>query len=262
MRGRMSVAKSYAKGFELGEALGGGTVSEVVASNHPKFSPGDVVSAFGGWQDYSLSNGEGLVKIDPSRAPVTTALGVLGMPGLTAYAGLLNIGQPKPDETVVVAAAAGPVGATVGQIAKLKGCRVVGIASGDKTAYLTGELGFDAGLDRRSPTLKDDLRAACPGGIDVYLIAHYNDTQLPSGPDRMTQLMRMVLTKRLRIQGFIVTDFNSQYGDFQREVGGWLKEGKIKYREDIVDGLEKAPEAFIGLLNGGNFGKLIVKIAD
>ncbi len=288
MRGRMSTAKSYAKGFELGEALGGGTVSEVVTSNHPKFSPGDVVSAFGGWQDYSLSNGEGLVKIDPSRAPVTTALGVLGMPGLTAYAGLLNIGQPKPGETVVVAAASGPVGATVGQIAKLKGCRVVGIASADKTAYLTDELGFDAGLDRRSPTLKDDLRAACPGGIDVYfenvggavwdavlpqlndfarvpvcgLIAHYNDTQLPSGPDRMTQLMRMVLTKRLRIQGFIVTDFNAQYGDFQREVGGWLKEGKIKYREDIVDGLEKAPEAFIALLNGGNFGKLIVKIAD
>ncbi len=220
--------------------------------------------------------------------PVTTALGVLGMPGMTAYTGLLNIGNPKPGETVVVAAAAGPVGATVGQIAKRKGCRTVGIAAGNKLDYLTAELGFDAALDRRSPDLKDELREACPLGIDVYfenvggavwdavlpllndfaripvcgLIAHYNDTQLPPGPDRMSTLMRMVLTRRLRIQGFIVSDFASQRGDFLRDVGAWFREGKIKYREHIVDGLEKAPNAFIKLLRGDNFGKMIVKIAD
>ncbi|MGF1622088.1 MAG: NADP-dependent oxidoreductase [Rhodomicrobiaceae bacterium] len=287
MRGRMSTAKSYAKGFELGEPLGGGTVSEVVASNNEKFAPGDLVSAFGGWQDYALSDGEGLMKIDPSLAPVTTALGVLGMPGLTAYTGLANIGQPKAGETLVVAAAAGPVGSTVGQIAKLKGCRVVGIAAENKLDWLK-ELGFDVAIDRRSPDLKARLREACPDGVDVYfenvggavwdavmpllndfarvpvcgLIAHYNDTELPPGPDRMAQLMRMTLTKRLRIQGFIVFDFAAQLGEFHREMSGWLREGKIKYREDIVEGLEKAPEAFVGLLKGGNFGKLIVKIAD
>jgi NADPH-dependent curcumin reductase CurA len=288
MRGRMSTARSYAKGFEIGQALGGGTVSEVVASNNPNFVPGDVVLATGGWQDYALSGGEGLARIDAGLAPVTTALGVLGMPGMTAYTGLANIGNPKPGETVVVAAAAGPVGATVGQIAKLKGCRAVGIAAGNKVDYLREELGFDAALDRRSPDLKDELREACPLGVDIYfenvggvvweavlpqlndfarvpvcgLIAHYNDTQLPPGPDRMSMLMRMILTRRLRIQGFIVSDFASQRGDFLREVGAWVREGKIKYREHIVDGLEKAPEAFIKLLRGDNFGKMIVKIAD
>ena len=288
MRGRMSTARSYAKGFEIGQVLGGGTVSEVVASNNSNFAPGDIVLAMGGWQDYSLSSGEGLVRIDVGLAPVTTALGVLGMPGMTAYTGLINIGNPKPGETVVVAAAAGPVGATVGQIAKLKGCRAVGIAAGNKLDYLTKELGFDAALDRRSPDLKDELREACPLGIDVYfenvggavweavlpllndfaripvcgLIAHYNDTQLPPGPDRMSTLMRMVLTRRLRIQGFIVWDFAPQRDDFLRDVGAWVREGKIKYREDIVDGLGKAPEAFIKLLRGENFGKMIVKIAD
>ncbi len=287
MRGRMSTAKSYTKGFELGEPLGGGTVSEVVASNNDRFAPGDFVSAFGGWQDYALSDGEGLMKIDPSIAPVTTALGVLGMPGLTAYTGLANIGQPKAGETLVVAAAAGPVGSTVGQIARLKGCRVVGIAAENKLGWLK-ELGFDVAIDRRSPDLKAQLREACPDGIDVYfenvggavwdavmpllndfarvpvcgLIAHYNDTELPPGPDRMAQLMRMTLTKRLRIQGFIVFDFAAQLGEFHRDMSGWLRDGNIKYREDIVEGLEKAPEAFVSMLKGGNFGKLIVKIAD
>jgi NADPH-dependent curcumin reductase CurA len=288
MRGRMSTARSYAKGFEIGQTLGGGTVSEVMASNNSNFAPGDIVLAMGGWQDYALSSGEGLVRIDAGLAPVTTALGVLGMPGMTAYTGLTNIGNPKPGETVVVAAAAGPVGSTVGQIARLKGCRAVGIAAGNKLDYLTKELGFDAALDRRSPDLKDELREACPLGIDIYfenvggavweavlpllndfaripvcgLIAHYNDTQLPPGPDRMSTLMRMVLTRRLRIQGFIVWDFASQRDDFLRDVSAWVREGKIKYREDIVDGLEKAPEAFIKLLRGDNFGKMIVKIAD
>ncbi|WP_088343185.1 MULTISPECIES: NADP-dependent oxidoreductase [Rhodomicrobium] len=288
MRGRMSVAKSYAKGFEIGAPLGGGTVSEVIRSHHPKLAPGDLVSAFGGWQDYAVANGEGLIKIDPTAAPVTTALGVLGMPGMTAYTGLLNIGQPKAGETLVVAAAAGPVGATVGQIARIKGCRAVGIAGADKLAYLKDELGFDAVIDRRSPQLADDLRAACPDGIDIYfenvggavrdavlpllndfariplcgLVAHYNDTRVPDGPDRLPQLMRMILTKRLRIQGFIVSDFNAQYGDFLRDVGGWLREGRIKYREHVVDGLEKAPEAFVGMLRGDNFGKVVVRVGE
>jgi NADPH-dependent curcumin reductase CurA len=288
MRGRMNDVKSYVPPFAIGEALGGGTVSEVVTSNNPDFAPGDTVLSFAGWQEYAVSDGKGLQKLDSQLAPVSTALGVLGMPGMTAYTGLLNIGEPKPGETVAVAAAAGPVGSAVGQIAKIKGCRAVGIAGGrDKTDYLVRELGFDAAVDHRSPTLKDDLRAACPNGIDVYfenvggavwdavmpllnnfarvpvcgLIANYNDTALPEGPDRMSLLMRVVLVKRLRIQGFIVSDYASQRNDFLRDVSGWIREGKLKYKEDIVEGLENAPQAFIGLLRGANFGKLLVKVS-
>jgi hypothetical protein len=289
MRGRMSEAKSYVPPFVIGEPLGGGTVSEVVASHNPKFAVGDIVLAFGGWQDYAVSDGNGLRKLDPNIAPVTAALGVLGMPGLTAYTGLLNIGQPKPGETLAVAAAAGPVGSAVGQIAKIKGCRVVGIAGGQKKVdYLTGELGFDAAADHRSPRLKEELRAVCPNGIDIYfenvggavwdavfpllnnfarvpvcgLVANYNATSLPEGPDRSMALMRSILTKRLRVQGFIVYDFAQQTEDFLRDAGAWIREGKLKYREDIVEGLENAPQAFIGLLKGANFGKLLVKVSD
>ncbi len=289
MRGRMSDAKSYVPPFAIGEPLGGQTVSEVIASNKPDYVIGDIVLASSGWQDYAVSDGSGLRKLDPARAPVSTALGVLGMPGLTAYTGLANIGQPKPGETLAVAAAAGPVGSAVGQIAKIKGCRVVGIAGGpEKTAYLVNELGFEAAVDHRSPNLKEDLKAACPNGIDIYfenvggavwdavlpllnnfarvpvcgLVANYNATALPDGPDRTVALMRMVLTRRLRVQGFIVYDFASQTPDFVRDVGGWIRDGKLKYREDIVDGLENAPQAFIGLLKGKNFGKLLVKVSD
>jgi len=289
MRGRMSEAKSYVPPFAVGEPLGGGTVSEVVASRNPKFAMGDIVLAFGGWQEYSVTEGNGLKKLDPNTAPVSTALGVLGMPGLTAYAGLLNIGQPKAGETLAVAAAVGPVGSAVGQIAKIKGCRVVGIAGGQKKVdYIRNELGFDAAADHRSPRLKEELEAACPDGIDVYfenvggavwdavfpllnnfarvpvcgLAANYNATSLPEGPDRSPSLMRAILTKRLRIQGFIVYDFAQQTEDFLRDVGGWIREGKLKYREDIVEGLENAPQAFIGLLKGANFGKLLVKVSD
>ena len=289
MRGRMADGPSYAQGFSLGDPLGGGTVSEVVASNNPNFSVGDFVSAFGGWQEYSISGGNELQKLDPKAAPISTAVGVLGMPGLTAYTGLQNIGQPKEGETLVVAAAAGPVGATVGQIGKIKGCRVVGIAGGEKkTRYLVEELGFDAAVDHRSPNLKADLKAACPNGIDIYfenvggevwdavlplfnpfaripvcgLIANYNMTSLPEGPDRTAALMRNVLVKRLRIQGFIVSDFAKQAPEFQRDMSAWIREGKVKYKEDIVDGLENAPQAFIGLLKGANFGKLVIKVSD
>jgi NADPH-dependent curcumin reductase CurA len=289
MRGRMSDAKSYVPPFPVGEPLGGGTVSEVVASNNPGYAPGDIVLGFGGWQEYSVSNGKELRKLDPGAGPVSTALGVLGMPGMTAYTGLLNIGRPKEGQTLAVAAAAGPVGSAVGQIAKIKGCRVVGIAGGkEKTAYLTRELGFDAAVDHRAPSLEEDLRAACPNGIDIYfenvggavwdavfpilnnfarvpvcgLVANYNAAALPEGPDRSALLMRAVLTKRLRIQGFIVFDYAQQTDEFLRDMGGWIREGKVKYKEDIVAGLENAPNAFIGLLRGANFGKLLVKVSD
>lgn len=287
MRGRMSAGRSYAKPVEVGDTMVGGTVNEVVASRRPDYAVGDVVLGYAGWQDYAVSGGAELRKLDPSRAPVSTALGILGMPGMTAYTGLLIIGQPKAGETAVVAAASGPVGSAVGQIAKIKGCRTVGIAGGaDKCRYLTAELGFDAAIDHRSPTFADDLAMACPKGIDVYfenvggkvweavlpllndfarvpvcgLIAHYNDTELPPGPDKTAMLMRNVLTRRLTLRGFIVRDFISHAGEFERDTSTWLREGKIKYREDVVEGLDKAPEAFIGLLQGRNFGKLLVRV--
>ena len=288
MRGRMSAARSYAKPVEVGEPMVGGTVNEVVASKHPDFKPGDVVLGYAGWQDYAVSDGAGLRKLDARRAPVSTALGVLGMPGMTAYAGLLTIGQPKGGETVAVAAATGPVGSLVGQIAKIKGCRAVGIAGGqDKCRYLMDELGFDAAVDHRSKNFPDELRQACPKGIDVYfenvggavwdavspllndfaripvcgLIAQYNMTELPGGPDRTPQWFRQVLTKRLTIRGFIVRDFADQAEAFGRDVSAWLQQGKIKHKEDVVEGLENAPQAFLGLLQGKNFGKLLVRVS-
>ncbi len=289
MRGRMSAAKSYAKPVEIGEIMEGGTVSEVVKSNISSFKPGDVVLSYGGWQEYSISDGTGLRKLEESAAPITTALGVLGMPGMTAYVGLLNIGLPKPGETVVVAAATGPVGSLVGQIAKIKGARAIGIAGGaDKCRAVIEEFGFDAALDHRAARFSEELAEACPHGIDVYfenvggrvwqgaypllndfarvpvcgLIAHYNMTQPPDGPDRVPELMMQILRKRWNIRGFIVTDFADQAGDFYRDMSQWLKDGRIKYREDIVDGLDLAPEAFIGLLKGKNFGKLLVRVAQ
>ena len=288
MRGRMSAARSYAKPLEPGDVMVGGTVSEVVASNVEGLAPGDVVLGQMGWQEYAVSKRQGLRKLDPAAAPIQTALGVLGMPGMTAYTGLLNIGQPKEGETVVVAAATGPVGSLVGQIAKLKGCRAVGIAGGaDKCRALIDEFGFDAAIDHRSPEMAARLKEACPKGIDVYfenvggavwdavfpllndfsripvcgLVAQYNMTELPPGPDRTPVLMRAILSKRLLLRGFIVSDFASQHGEFQREVGAWLRDGKIKYREDVVEGLENAPQAFIGLLKGKNFGKLLINVS-
>ncbi len=282
MRGRMSAAKSYAKPVEVGEPMVGGTVAEIVMSRHRDYAVGDIVFGFGGWQDYAVSNGAGLRKLDPASAPLTTALGVLGMPGMTAYAGLLEIGRPKADETVVVAAASGAVGSVVGQIAKIKGCRAVGIAGGpQKCRFVTEELGFDACVDHRAPDFAAALVAACPAGIDVYfenvggavqqtvwpllndfarvpvcgLIAQYNLTSPMPGPD-----MFSVLRKRLALRGFIVSDFVGKFGDFLREASEWVRSGRLKYREDIVDGLENAPAAFLGLLQGKNFGKLIVRV--
>jgi len=288
MRGRMNEGRSYATSVELGQVMVGGTVSQVVESRHPGFASGDFVVGYDGWQVYAVSTGARVRKLDPAQAPISTALGVLGMPGMTAYAGLLTIGQPKGGETVAVAAATGPVGSLVGQIAKIKGCRAVGIAGGkDKCRYLVDELGFDAAVDHRSKNFADELRQACSKGIDVYfenvggavwdavspllndfaripvcgLIAQYNMTELPGGPDRTPQLFRQVLTKRLTIRGFIVRDFADQAEAFGRDVSAWLKQGKIKYKEDVVEGLENAPQAFLGLLQGKNFGKLLVRVS-
>lgn len=288
MRGRMSAARSYAKPVEVGEPIVGGTVNEIVESRHAQFKAGDIVLGYAGWQDYAVANGTGLRKLDPSRVPISTALGVLGMPGMTAYTGLTIIGHPKPGETVVVAAATGPVGSLVGQIAKLKGCRAVGIAGGrDKCRHLIDEFGFDAAIDHRSKNFPDELKQACPKGIDIYfenvggavwdavfpllndfaripvcgLIAQYNITELPPGPDRTPQIFRQILTRRLTIRGFIVWDFADHTEAFERDVSTWLREGKIKYKEDVVEGLENAPQAFLGLLQGKNFGKLLVRVA-
>jgi NADPH-dependent curcumin reductase len=284
MRGRMNDAKSYAKPAELGQPMVGGTISEVVASRNQKFAVGDIVLAYAGWQEYALSDGSGLRKLDPKAAPLSTALGILGMPGMTAYTGLLEIGQPKPGETVVVAAASGAVGSAVGQIARIKGARAVGVAGGaEKCRFVVSELGFDACIDHRAPDLAAQLAAACPKGVDVYfenvggavqqavwpllndfarvpvcgVIAQYNATGPSPGPDIAT-----ILRKRLLVRGFIVWDFAARQGDFLRDMAGWIREGRVKYREDIVDGLEKAPQAFLGLLEGKNFGKLVVKVAE
>ena len=289
MRGRMNAGPSYAPPVEVGAVMEGGTVCEVVASNIPEYGPGDLVVAGTGWQEYALSDGDGVRKVDPALGPISYALGVLGMPGFTAYTGLLNIGQPKPGETVVVAAASGAVGSVVGQVGKLKGCRVVGIAGGErKCRYVEEELGFDACLDHRQPDLRDRLKAACPDGIDVYfenvggavfdavlpllnhfarvpvcgLIAHYNAIELPTGPNRVPLVMQAVLVKRLTFRGFIVWDFAPQFPEFLADMGGWLREGRVRYREDITDGLENAPRELIGLLKGRNFGKKVIRVGD
>lgn len=292
MRGRMMDAPSYAAPVEVGAVMVGGTVARVQGSLHPKFKVGDWVLAYGGWQGYSISDGRDLTKLPEGMPSPSYALGVLGMTGFTAYAGLLEIGKPRANETVVVAAATGAVGSVVGQIAKIKGCRVVGIAGGaDKCAWAVNELGFDACIDHRSEKLDEELAKACPAGIDVYfenvggkvfravrrllnahariplcgLISQYNDAppEQPIKGDSQATLMRTILIKRITVRGFIISDgFEEHHPVFLEQMSRWVKEGKVKYREDIVRGLENAPQAFLGLLAGKNFGKLVVKVAD
>jgi NADPH-dependent curcumin reductase len=288
MRGRMSDAKSYAKPVEVGAVMEGQTAGEVVASRVPGYAPGDAVLGGYGWQRFSAVPASRLIRIDPAEAPLSASLGVLGMPGLTAWVGLEDIGQPKKGETVVVSAGSGAVGQVVGQISKVRGCRVVGIAGGRaKCDFVTGELGFDAAVDHRGD-LKAQLDAACPDGIDVYwenvggavqaavfprlndfarmvmcgMVAQYNvapgadASGAPPGPN-----LGPVVRKRLRIQGFIVNDSGWQrYGRFRAEMLGWMREGRMKWREDVVDGLRAAPQAFVGMLKGANFGKLVVRV--
>jgi NADPH-dependent curcumin reductase CurA len=290
MRGRMDDAKSYAKPVEIGGVMEGGTVARVVGSRNETFKPGDIVLSHSGWQSYAISDGSALRKLDPNAAPITTALGILGMPGFTAYAGLRNIGKPKAGETLVVAAASGAVGSAVGQMAKIFGARTVGIAGGpDKCDYIRSEFGFDVAIDHRSSDFASQLASACPNGIDIYfenvgghvwnavfpllndfarvpvcgLIAHYNDhSSISEGQDRLATVMRAVLRQSLTIRGFIQREFVDQRPDFYREAARWISEGRLKYKEDVVDGLENAPNAFLGLLEGKNFGKLVVKVAS
>lgn len=289
MRLRMNEGPSYAPPVELGAVMVGGTVGRVEESKHAGFRKGDLVQTYGGWQDYSISNGSGAVKLDPDMPRPSHAIGVLGMPGFTAYVGLLDFGTPRPGETVVVAAATGAVGSTVGQIAKLKGCRTVGIAGGpEKCDYALREFGFDVCLDHKLPNLPKLLAEACPKGIDVYfenvggaifdavlpllntfarvpvcgLVSRYSAVGLPQGPDRTQALLLALLTRRIRLQGFIISDHNSRIGEFRHDMKQWVKEGLVKSREDIVNGLESAPSAFLGLLEGRNFGKLVVKVSD
>jgi NADPH-dependent curcumin reductase len=286
MRGRMDEGPSYSPPVPVNGVMEAGTVNEVIASNNPDFAVGDIVLARAGWQTHVLSDGKGISKVDPTLAPISTAVGVLGMPGMTAYTGLLEIGKPKPGETVVVAAASGAVGSAVGQIAKIKGARAVGIAGGkDKCDFVKQELGFDECLDHRDGDLAARLKAACPKGIDVYfenvggavfeavfpllndfarmpvcgLIAHYNDTHAPA-PKWAGALMRAVLTRRYTIRGFIVRDFADRRADFLRDMSAWVREGKVKYREFVTEGLDSAPGAFMGLLKGANFGKQLVRV--
>lgn len=286
MRGRMSDAPSYVPPVPIDGVMTGGTVGEVMESNADGLKPGDLVEGFNGWQAYAAVDASELRRMEPGSVPASTALGVLGMPGMTAYCGLLNIGQPKSGETVVVAAASGPVGSMVGQIAKLRGARAVGIAGGAEKCDYVRSTGFDDCIDHRGPDLPERLKQACPKGIDVYfenvgghvwdavfpllnpfaripvcgLISQYNQTAPSAGPDRTAGLMRAVLTKRLTIRGFIVWDFRNQQADFLRDATAWVESGQIKYREDVVDGLELAPAAFIGMLQGKNFGKLLVRV--
>ena len=290
MRGRMSADPSYAAPLAVGDVMVGGTVSRVEVSRHGDFKVGKLVLGYTGWQDYGLSDGKGLTSISDEEPHPSRALGVLGMPGFTGYMGLLDIGRPKAGETVVVAAASGAVGSVVGQIAKIKGCTVVGIAGGeDKCRYVIDELGFDFCIDHRANDLPGGLAAACPKGIDIYfesvggavfdavlplfnakaripvcgLIAAYNATALPPGPDRLGLLVGTLLRKRITMQGFIVfDDYGPRWSEFAGAMGEWVREDKVKVREDIVFGLENAPEAFIGLLQGKNFGKLVIQLAD
>ena len=288
MRGRMSDAPSYAPPVAIGEVMVGSTVSRVEISHHPDFAVGDWVLSQSGWQEFAVSDGKGIFNLGAQVEHPSYALGVLGMPGFTAFMGLLEIGQPVAGETVVVAAATGAVGSVVGQIAKLKGCHVVGVAGGErKCRSAVEDLGFDACVDHRDPALKDLLAKACPKGIDVYfesvggvvfdavlpllnacariplcgLIAHYNDGESPVGRDRTAQVMGTFLKRRIRVQGFIIfDDYGTHFGDFQKQMSEWFTAGKIKYREDVVEGLEHAPNAFIGMLQGKNFGKLVVQV--
>ena len=290
MRGRMSDGASYAAPVGIGEVMVGAVVGKVEATQHPDFKIGDLALGYTGWQEFAVAKGATLTKLDAGLTKPSLALGVLGMPGFTAYMGLLDIGQPKPGDTVVVAAASGAVGSVVGQIAKLKGCLVVGVAGGaEKCRYVVDELGFDACIDHYASDFPQQLAAACTQGIDVYfenvggavfdavlpllntgarvpvcgVIANYNDTKLPDGPDRMGLLVRTLLIKRIKMQGFIIfDDYGDRYGEFFAQMSEWVAKGLIKYREDIVTGLENAPQAFIGLLEGKNFGKLIVRMAN
>lgn len=290
VRGRLDDAPSYSPPLAIGDVICGGTVCRVEQSQHPDYQVGDLVLAYTGWQDYALSDGEGLQKLDANMAYPSYALGLLGMPGFTGYMGLTDIGNPQAGETVVVAAATGAVGSVVGQVAKLRGCRAVGIAGGvEKCRYAVEKLGFDVCIDHRAPDFAHQLKQACDKGIDVYyenvggavfdavlpllntkaripvcgMISQYNGHHSDHQQDRLPLLMSTILKKRMRVEGFIISqDYGDRYPEFYAQMSTWLAQGKIVFKEDIVDGLENSITAFQGLLSGKNFGKLIIKVAE
>ncbi len=292
VRGRMNDGPSYAAPVQIGGVITGRTVSQVLESNLAGYAAGDFVFCDTvGWQEFGLIGADalGLRKLDPKAAPINAALGVLGMPGFTAWYGLLELGQPKAGETVVVSAATGSVGSLAGQIAKLKGCRAVGIAGiPEKCAYAVEALGYDACISHHSPALYAELRNACPKGVDVYFenvggkvfeavypqmnnysrlvlcggISGYNAITPPEGPNKTHATMMGMIGRRMRASGFVIGDHRDRFDEFQREVSGWLREGKITHREDIALGLENAVSAFQGLLTGRNFGKQLVQLSD
>ncbi len=288
MRGRMNDAKSYAAPVKIGGVMTGQVVAEVVTSDVAGFAPGDLVLAGSGWQDWAVSDGAGCVKLGETAHP-SWHLGILGMPGFTAHAGLLRIGEPKAGETVVVAAATGPVGGTVGQIARIKGARAVGIAGGpEKCRHAVEVLGFDACIDHRAEDFAAQLAAACPDGIDVYfenvggrvlyavlpllnpfarmpvcgMVAWYNAAGLPEGPDHGPQIMGTILRQKVKVQGFIIFDsFGAEdQAAFLRDLTGWLEDGSVRYKEQVVEGLEAAPGALVDRWEGGGCGKLVVRV--
>ena len=290
MRGRMNDAKSYAEPVKIDEIMTGQVVAKVESSNIDGFTKGDYVLSSSGWQDYAVSDGSELMNLGQDPKNASWSLGILGMPGYTAYAGLLKIGDPKPGDTVVVAAASGPVGATVGQIAKIKGCHVVGIAGGSKKCkHVLNNLGFDVCLDHKAVDFSDQLKAACPGGIDIYfenvggkvlysvlpllnpfaripvcgVASWYNLAGLPEDLDRGPALMGTILRMKVKVEGFIIFDSfpKETYQDFIRDMSEWLDEGKVKFKEQIVNGLENAPEALNDVLLGNSFGKVVIKVA-
>jgi NADPH:quinone reductase len=288
MRGRIRDVASYAEPVKVGDLMTGGGVGRVVASRNPRFQAGEIVVGEMGWQTFRLTEGKGFRKVDPSLAPISTSLGVLGMPGLTAYFGLLDLGKPKAGETVVVSGAAGAVGSLVGQIAKIQGCRAVGVAGADdKIRWLTGELGFDAAFNYKTvepKAYRSTLAALCPQGIDVYFdnvggpitdavfklinlrarlvicgqIHHYNEEEAAQGPRHLFHL----IVKRARVEGFLVSDYVERFKEGLTQMALWLREGKLHYREQIEEGIENMPHAFIGMLGGVNTGKMLVKVGE
>lgn len=287
MRGRMSDARSYAAPTPLGDPPPTGAVARVLGSHDPSLAEGDTVLVYDAWRDHAVVKAAACRKLDPTVAPVQSWLGILGMPGLTAWAGLKHIGQPKPGETLVVGAATGAVGSVVGQIARLRGLRAVGVAGGaEKCRHAIETLGFDACLDRHQPDLAAQLADACPNGVDIYFeltggdilkavlpllnpfaripvcgtIASYNATTAPEGPDRLPSLMRLILTRSLTVRGFIVGEFASDRPEFEAEMSSWLAKGSIAHKEDISHGLYSMVSAFIGMLEGRNFGKTLIRL--
>ncbi len=285
MRGRMNDAKSYASPVEIGEVMVGGAAGTVVNSRSPAFSVGDTVEGRLGWQSYALSDGSGVRKVDETLGPLQTSIGILGMPGLTAYFGFLDVCEPNPGETVVVSAASGAVGQIVGQIAKIMGCKVIGTAGSDsKVQYIVDELGFDSGINYKTQNVGEALDEECPEGIDVYFdnvgglvtdevmdrlnvrariavcgqISQYNLKE----PDLAPRNFGILTRSQAKMEGFLVFAYENRYDEGLNMMAKWIKEGKLRYREDVVEGLDNAPKTFIGMLNGENFGKTLIKVSN